>query len=115
MSDTAERFVDIYVLPVPADRIHEYAEQASLFGRVVRDCGGLSYREFRGTALGRLAEAGDGEVLTTAVAGFTSEALRDEVMGRVMEDPRVREQLEGEEVANMSRMNFGGFETFVEA
>jgi uncharacterized protein YbaA (DUF1428 family) len=35
------------------------------------------------------------------------------VMGKVMEDPRVVAMTEGEQLADMSAMRYGGFETFV--
>jgi uncharacterized protein YbaA (DUF1428 family) len=34
-------------------------------------------------------------------------------MDKVMKDPRVTELVEGEQVADMSQMRYGGFEVFV--
>jgi len=47
------------------------------------------------------------------VAEFESRAHRDEVMDKVMKDPRVTDMVAGEQIADMSRMRYGGFQTFV--
>ncbi len=109
-------YVDIYLLPVPEKSIEAYTDHATTFGTVVQEHGALSYREFRADDLGEAftAMAGDGDLLTAAVAEFESRAHRDEVMEKVMADPRVKELMEGEELADMSQMRYGGFETFVD-
>jgi uncharacterized protein YbaA (DUF1428 family) len=53
--------------------------------------------------------------MTAAVAEFTSRAHRDEVMERVLADPRVKALMEGESPADMCRMRYGGFVPFVVA
>lgn len=58
-------------------------------------------------------EVPDGELLTAAVAEFESRAHRDAVMDRVMKDPRVTEMVEGDQIADMSQMRYGGFQTLV--
>jgi uncharacterized protein YbaA (DUF1428 family) len=115
MEDT--RYVDIYLLPVPEARLNEYREQAATFGAVAREHGALSYREFRGDDLDEQFRAGlgAGTVLTSAVAEFGSREHRDEVMAKVMADPRVTALTEGEPLANMAEMRYGGFELLVSA
>jgi uncharacterized protein YbaA (DUF1428 family) len=108
-----EGYVDIYLLPIPARNVDAYQQQATVFGEVVKEHGALSYREFRGDDLGEGMGVEDGELLTAAVVDFESRAHRDDVMGKVMEDPRVAELVAGEQLADMSRMRYGGFETFV--
>ena len=109
-------YVDIYLLPVRDDRLDEYAEQATTFGAVVKEYGGLGYREFRADDVGDAFPAEDGLTMTAAVAEFDSREHRDEVMGKVMKDPRVVAMTEGDDdqLADMSAMRYGGFETFVE-
>ena len=109
-----ERYVDIYLLPVPEASIEDYREQATTFGRVAREHGARSYREFRGDEVGEGFTADAGQVLTAAVAEFDTRAHRDEVMEKVLADPRVK-ALEGHEVADMSQMRYGGFKTLVDA
>ena len=107
-------YVDIYLLPVREDRLAEYSEQATTFGAIVKEYGGLGYREFRADDVGAGFAAKDGLTMTAAVAEFDSRAHRDDVMEKVMKDPRVVGMTEGEQLADMSAMRYGGFETFVE-
>jgi len=106
-------YVDIYLLPVPEKNIEAYRRQATMFGKVAKEHGALSYREFRGDDLGEALRVQAGELLTAAVAEFDSRAHRDEVMEKVMKDPRVAELMEGEGLADMGKMQYGGFQTFV--
>ena len=46
---------------------------------------------------------------------FRSRAHRDDVMGRVLEDPRVKALVDGDEIAEMAQMRYGGFRTLVDA
>lgn len=110
-------YVDIYLLPVPEANLDAYRDLAERFGRVAREHGALSYREFRGDDLGDAfgAMPGEGEVLTAAVVEFTSRAHRDEVMAKVMADERVAAMGEGDQLTDMDKMRYGGFATFVEA
>ena len=109
-----DRYIDLYLLPVPEDDIEAYRRQAATFGEVAREHGALSYREFRGDDPGEGFGTEEGLLLTAAVAEFSSRAHRDEVMAKVLDDPRVKE-LEGKEVADMSGMRYGGFTTLVSA
>ena len=72
-----------------------------------------AYREFLGDDLDDALKVAEGELLTSAVAEFESRAHRDEVMDRVMKDPRVTDMVGGEQIADMSRMRYGGFQAFV--
>ena len=109
----SEGYVDLYLLPVPATRLDEYRRQASAFGEVAREHGALAYREFRGDDLGERFPVAEGEVLTAAVAEFASREHRDEVMAKVLADPRLAAMTEGDQIADMSQMRYGGFATFV--
>jgi uncharacterized protein YbaA (DUF1428 family) len=107
-------YVDIYILPVRTDRLGEYSEVATTFGEIVKEYGGRAYREFRADDVGEGFSAGEGLTMTAALAEFDSREHRDEVMEKVLKDPRVVAMTEGEELADMSAMRYGGFETFVE-
>lgn len=117
MTSPQAQYIDLYLLPVQERTLDAYRDQALAFGRVAREHGALSYREFRADDLGNgfSAVAGEGQLLTAAVVEFTSRAHRDEVMAKVMADPRVEQAMEGDPLADMSAMRYGGFETFVEA
>jgi uncharacterized protein YbaA (DUF1428 family) len=108
-------YVDIYLLPIPATKVDEYVEQAMTFGTVAREHGALSYREFRADDVGDGFATSDGQLLTAAVVEFNSREHRDDVMGKVMSDPRVTAMASAEQIADMSQMRYGGFETFVTA
>ena len=111
----AAGYVDIYLLPIPEHNVAAYQRQATSFGKVAREYGALSYREFRGDDLGDSLKVGDGDLLTAAVVDFKSREHRDEVMAKVMGDRRVAEMVDAEQLADMNRMSYGGFETFVNA
>jgi len=107
-------YVDIYLLPVHEATIDDYRDQATAFGTVAKEHGALSYREFRADDLSVGFTAEEGRVLTAAVVEFDSREHRDDVMGKVMKDERVAEMTtEDNELADMNRMQYGGFETFV--
>ena len=110
---SVEGYVDIYLLPVPEKNLEAYRQQATTFGKVAKEHGALRYREFRGDDLGDELKVAHAEILTAAVAEFESRAHRDEVMAKVMKDPRVTEMVEGEQIADMSKMRYGGFQAFV--
>lgn len=112
---TTDGYVDIYLLPIPERNVAAYKEQATLFGRVAREYGALRYREFRGDDLGDTFKVGDGDLLTAAVVDFKSRAHRDEVMAKVMGDERIDALVGQPPLADMNRMSYGGFETFVSA
>ena len=107
-------YVDIYLLPVREERLGEYSEQATTFGAIVKEYGGLGYREFRADDVGEGFAAEDGFTMTAAVAEFGSRAHRDEVMEKVMKDPRVEATTEAEHIADTGAMRYGGFATFVD-
>ena len=108
-------YVDIYLLPIPERNVEAYKQQATSFGKVAREYGALSYREFRADDLGEWLQVAEGDLLAAAVVDFKSREHRDEVMAKVMCDPRVEAMVDAEQLADMSRMSYGGFQTFVSA
>ena len=112
---STDGYVDIYLLPIPAHNVAAYRQQATLFGTVAREYGALRYREFRGDDLGDSLRVGDGDLLTAAVVDFKSREHRDEVMAKVMCDERVEALIDQQPLADMNRMSYGGFQTFVSA
>ena len=114
-SSTSDGYVDIYLLPIPERNVAAYQQQATIFGTVAREYGALRYREFRGDDLGDSLKVADGDLLTAAVVDFKSRAHRDEVMAKVMCDERIDQLVGQPPLADMNRMSYGGFETFVSA
>jgi uncharacterized protein YbaA (DUF1428 family) len=107
-------YVDLYLLPVREDRLDDYREQATTFGEVARELGALSYREFVSDDPETAFTTDAGAVMTAAVVEFRSRAHRDEVMRRVLEDPRVKALAGADDVAEMAQMRYGGFRTLVD-
>lgn len=112
---TAATYLDLYLLPVPREHLEAYREQATLFAQVAIGCGALSYRELVHDAPGEGFAVDAGSVMTTAIAEFDSKAHRDEVMEAVMRDPRVSAMVDLEPLADMHRMQYGGFAPLVDS
>jgi uncharacterized protein YbaA (DUF1428 family) len=114
-------YVDGFVLAVPKEKIEAYKTLARKAGEVWKEYGALSYVECIGedvpygklTSFPRAVQATDDEVVVFSWITYKSRAQRDEIMGKVMADPRLKA-----EMSNMpfdgKRMIFGGFETFLQ-
>ncbi|MGL4289189.1 MAG: DUF1428 domain-containing protein [Phreatobacter sp.] len=114
-------YVDGFVLAVPKQNIEAYKEMARLGGTVWKEHGALAYVECIGddvpygelTSFPRAVQAKDDEVVVFSWVVYESRAKRDEVMAKVMADPRLKDSM-----TNMpfdgKRMIFGGFESFLE-
>ncbi len=114
-------YVDGFVIPVPADRREEFrrhaAEAAPVFlehgaTRVV-ECWGDDVPEGTTTDFRMAVKAEPGETVVFSWIEYPSRAARDACMGKVMEDPRMKD------MAAMpfdgKRMIFGGFLPIVDA
>ena len=114
-------YVDGFVVPVPKEKIEAYKALARKAGEVWKEYGALSYVECIGedvpygklTSFPRSVQAADDEIVVFSWITYKSRAQRDEIMAKVMADPRLKHDM-----ANMpfdgKRMIFGGFETFLE-
>ena len=116
------KYIDLYLLPVPVAKFDDYVKQAQTFGDILVECGGLGYGEFKidqsdegKSTFYKLIEVKDDEILTSARAEFKTKAHRDEVMAKVMADPRIKTMLDLPAIADMTRMTYCGFEQFVGA
>ena len=114
-------YVDGFVLAVPKARLDEYKALAATAGNVWMEHGALSYVECVGedtpygelTSFPRAVMAKDDETVIFSWIVYRSRKDRDEIMAKVMADPRLKG-----EMASMpfdgKRMIFGGFEPFLE-
>ena len=115
-------YVDGFVMPVLKAREAEYLEWAELACTVWMENGALSYVESRAddvplgkvTSFPRAVQLAEDEVLYFSWATYRDKASRDEIMAKVMNDPRLQKSME-DSPANMQRMIFGGFEIKVSA
>ena len=115
-------YVDLYVLPVPKKIIPLYRKISSVMGKIMRSHGCLNYREFMGDDFNAphlspltLVKIKKGEVLVFAVTEFRTKAHRNQVLKKVMADPRVKKICSQPMPFDHSRMVYGGFKTIVKA
>ena len=114
-------YVDGFVLAVPKARLEDYKAQARTAGPVWMEHGALSYVEAVAddvpygelTSFPRAVQAKEDEVVVFAWATYPSREKRDEVLKKVMEDPRLAAPMETMPF-DTKRMIFGGFAAFVE-
>jgi uncharacterized protein YbaA (DUF1428 family) len=114
-------YVDGFVLAVPKDKLDAYKELARLAGKVWKEYGALSYVETIAddvpygelTSFPRAVMAKEGEVVVFSWVTYENRARRDEIMAKVMADPRLKSSMESAPFDG-KRMIFGGFEAFLE-
>ncbi len=115
-------YVDGFVMPVPKAEFETYRKNAELAKTVWLDHGALSYVEARDddvpdgeiTSFPMAVKKEEGDIIIFSWATYKSRAHRDEVMKKVMADPRMQEGMQNIP-AYMKRMIYGGFEVFIEA
>lgn len=114
-------YVDGFVIPVPADKIKEYAKIAKLASKVWMEHGALDYYECVGEDLDvkcgkpfpKLAKAKEGETVVFAFIVYKSRKHRDQVNAKVMKDPRMNNFDPAKMPFDCKRLSYGGFKTFV--
>ncbi|WEX09530.1 DUF1428 domain-containing protein [Chelativorans sp. AA-79] len=111
-------YVDGFIIPLPKDRIEEYKEQAQLGQQVWREHGAIGYVECIGddvpygevTSFPRAVQAREDEVVVFSWIVYRSREHRDEVLAKVMADPRMKAE---DMPFDGKRMIFGGFQPFL--
>jgi uncharacterized protein YbaA (DUF1428 family) len=114
-------YVDGFVLAVPKARLEEYKEMARLAGSVWMEHGALAYAECVGddvpygelTSFPRAVQAKDDEVVVFSWITYGSRKERDDILKRVMADPRLADSME-KAPFDGKRMIYGGFEAFMQ-
>ncbi len=113
-------YVDGFVLAVPKKNLEAYKTLAKTAGAVWKEYGALSYVECIGddvpygklTSFPRAVQATEDEVVVFAWVTYASREKRDEVMAKVMADPRMQP---GKDMPfDGKRMIFGGFKPIIE-
>ena len=115
-------YVDGFVLAVPNAEFEEYRKNAEVGRTVWMEHGALSYVEAKAddvpdgkvTSFPMAVKQEEGETIVFSYATYKSREHRDEVMKKVMADPRLAASMENMP-AYMKRMIYGGFQVFVEA
>jgi uncharacterized protein YbaA (DUF1428 family) len=114
-------YVDGFVLPLPKANTDAYREMASKAGHVWREHGALSYVEAIAddvpygeiTSFPRSVNQEEDETVVFAFVTYKSREHRDEVMKKVMADPRLAGGMENAPF-DAKRMIYGGFKAIVE-
>jgi uncharacterized protein YbaA (DUF1428 family) len=116
-------YVDGFILPVPKKNINAYKKWAKLAAKVWIEHGAIDYAECveddvpagKLTSFSKSVKLKKGEVVVFAWATYKSKAHRNQVMKKVMEDPR----LQAMDMDNMPfdgmRMFWGGFKPMIQA
>ena len=117
-------YVDGFVVPVPEGNLEAYREMSEKAGKVWIEHGALAYKECVMedksenefcTSFPALAGIKEGETVVFAYIVYESRAHRDAVNAKVMEDPRIKEACDPENMPfDCKRMAFGGFSPIVD-
>ena len=114
-------YVDGFVLAVPVEKLAEYKKIARKAGAVWKEHGALQYVECVGddvpegktTSFTRAVKLKEGETVVFAYVVYKNRKHRDQVVKKVIEDPRM--QMDPSSMpADMKRMIYGGFSTMIE-
>lgn len=111
-------YVDGFILPVPKKNLKKYLKMAKLCGKVWRDHGAIDYVECvaddvkkgKITSFPQSVKLKKGEVVLFSWATYKSRAHRDQVMKKVMSDPRLASMMDPDDMPfDGMRMFWGGF------
>ncbi|KQZ87114.1 RNA signal recognition particle [Mesorhizobium sp. Root157] len=114
-------YVDGFVLAVPKANLDAYKDMARKAGDVWMGYGALAYVECTGddvpygelTSFPRSVQAKDDEIVVFAWVVYKSRKDRDEILAKVMADPRMQPDMQTMPFDG-KRMIYGGFESFIE-
>ncbi len=115
-------YVDGFLLAVPKGKIEAYKEMARLGSEVWKDHGAIAYVECLAddvpygevTSFPRAVQATDDEIVVFSWIVYRSREERDEIMKKVMADPRMKGE-PSEWPFDGKRMIYGGFKPFIES
>ncbi|MBX3580375.1 MAG: DUF1428 family protein [Rhizobiaceae bacterium] len=115
-------YVDGFLLAVPKAKVDEYKSLAQKASKVWMEYGALSYVETVAddvpygelTSFPRAVHAKEDEIVVFSWITYKSREDRDRIMAKVMEDPRLKDEMENTPFDG-KRMIFGGFKAIVEA
>jgi len=117
------RYIDGFVVPVPADQLDAYRRISRKAGKIWREHGALEYIECvaddvkpgKSTSFPQSVKLKDGEVVVFSWIAYTSRKERDRINAKVMSDPRLADMMDPKAMPfDTKRMFFGGFKTLVE-
>jgi uncharacterized protein YbaA (DUF1428 family) len=116
------RYVDGFIVPVPAQKLKDYLRIARKAGKVWIDHGAIDYRECvaddvkkgKWTSFPRSVKLKRGETVIFSWIVYKSRKHRDQVLAKVMKDPRLAKMMDPKAMPfDGKRMIYGGFKTAV--
>jgi uncharacterized protein YbaA (DUF1428 family) len=116
------RYVDGFVVPVPRNKVEEYRKVAEEAGRVWKEYGALAFVEAVAddvkpgevTSFPQSVLLKDDETVVFSYIVYESREHRDQVLAKVMDDPRIKNQSPEQMPFDGKRMIWGGFKAIVE-
>jgi uncharacterized protein YbaA (DUF1428 family) len=116
-------YVDGFVLPVPRKNLDAYKKMARMPRKVWLDHGALDYVESmaddvpegKSTSFSKSVKLKKGEVVFFSWATYKNRKHRDQVMKKVMTDPRMTDYDPKAMPFDGKRMFWGGFKTVIKA
>jgi len=117
------RYVDGFVLPVPAKNVEAYRKLARKAGKIWMEYGALDYTECiaddikpgKLTSFPQSVKLKKDEVVVFSWISFKSRKQRDSINKKVMSDPRLADMADPKNLPfDGKRMFWGGFKTLVE-
>ena len=117
-------YVDGFVVPVPKKNLKAYQAMAEKAGKVWCDHGALDYKECvaddvkvgKLTSFPRSVKLKSTETVVFSYIVYKSRAHRDQVIAKVMKDPRLAKMMDSKSMPfDGKRMIYGGFKLLVEA
>jgi len=117
------RYVDGFVVPVPEKNLKQYRSIAQKAGKIWKEHGALEYIEAVGDDLEnsfgvpftKAVKLKEGEIPLFSFIVYKSRADRDKVNKKVMEDPRLKQMMDGGSMPfEVKRMVYGGFKVLVD-
>jgi uncharacterized protein YbaA (DUF1428 family) len=116
------KYVDGFVVPVPKKNMKEYLRMARLGSKVWKDHGAIDYFECAAddvkagkyTSFPQSVKLKKGETVFFSWITYKSRKHRDQVMKKVMLDPRLAQFMDPKKMPfDGKRMFWGGFKTMV--
>lgn len=118
-----KKYVDVFVVPVPKNKVDAYRKDTETTGKVCRAHGALEYivcigddiKTGKVTSFPQAVKHEPGETVVVIWVSYKSRAHRDEVNAAVMKDLKMAELMDPKHMPfDAKRMFMGGFEVMVE-
>ena len=114
-------YVDGFIVPVPKKKVDAYRRLARKAGKIWKEYGALEFKECIAddvpygdlTSFPRAVQAKDDEIVVFSWVVYKSRKDRDDILAKVMADPRIMPNFEAMPFDG-KRMIYGGFEPFME-